>query len=333
MAKAVKTTRPSKLNMIIARTHRLSQRLIGIQMTTGTLVGIGLSACQISAGFLVIGWWFINGNALMVGLVIVIGCALATLIERLSLGGLGGTRVMLGDLQEARDTFYARLRKENRAATESEKTELAQKETSLKRKVGVSITFSVVGMVLSFGLGDIFWHQLFEKAGWVGWVLSSSCAIVISLTFIHSELFKPLMDRLLQEILRDLHLMKVAVAAEGQSMQVELMAAAFDAVRDSEEVRKPAQAKVERTVVKSLSSAADEYAAIEGQVTIYEDKALPGGQLRALPAPKGKYMQNRDQLRRLVMSNPQLSQRDVASQFSISRSTAGEWLKKIKAGN
>jgi hypothetical protein len=98
-------------------------------------------------------------------------------------------------------------------------------------------------------------------------------------------------------------------------------------------VRKPAQAKVERTVVKSLSSAADEYAAIEGQVTIYEDKALPGGQLRALPAPKGKYMQNRDQLRRLVMSNPQLSQRDVASQFSISRSTAGEWLKKIKAGN
>lgn len=331
MAKTAKTTKPSKLNMIIARTHRLSQRLIGIQMTTGTLIGICLSACQMSAGFLVIGSWFIGGNLVLTGLVIIIGCGIAVLIERLSLGGLSGTRELWSDLQKERDRYHERLRKENRVATEAERTELARREEEMKRKIGVSVAFSVVGMVLSFTLGDIFWHQLFEKAGWVGWIFSSACSIVISLTFIHSELFKELMDRVLQGILRDLHLMKVAVASEGQSMQVELLAAAFDAVRDSEDVRKPAQAKVEKTVIKSLGMAADEYAAIEGQVTIYEDKSLPGGQRLALPAPtRGKFAQCRDELLRLLASNPKMSEAAVAAHFGISKSTAHAWMQKVR---
>ncbi len=346
--KEPKTTKPSKLNMLIARSHRLSQRLIGVQMTTGTLVGITLSACQMSAGFLVVGWWFIDGNPLLVLLIVIIGCALATLIERLSLGGLGGTRVMLGDLTKVREEydesqrqaeeFYRsqgpatpeqlKKREEERARG---KERLAVREKSLKHSIAVSITFSVVGMVLSFGLGDLFWHVLFEKAGAVGWVLSSACSIVISLTFIHSELFKPLMDRLLTEILRDLQLMKTAVAAEGQSMQVEILASAFDAVRESADVRKPAQQKVEKTVIKSLGLVADEYSALEGQVTIYEDK-LPGNSRTplALPAPRSKYEQHKEELKRQLAANPKMSEAAIAAYFTISKSTAHAWMQKVR---
>ncbi len=330
MTKKVRTTKPSKLNMLIARTHRLSQRLIGVQMTTGTLVGIALSACQMSAGFLVIGSWIIGGNVFLGGLIAIIGCAIATQVERLSLGGLSGVRISWGDLQEVRDAFYGLLRKESRVATEAEKAELSRREGDLKRKIAISVVFAVVGMVLSFALGDIFWNQLFEKSN-SGWMLSSACALVISLTFIHSELFKPLMDRVVKEILRDLQLMKVAVASEGQSMQVELLAAAFDAVRDSEDVRKPAQAKVEKTVIKSLGLAADEYATIEGQVTIYEDKGLPGGPRLALPAPsRGKFGQCRDELLRLLANNPGMSEAAIAAYFSISKSTAHAWMQKVR---
>lgn len=341
MAKT-KTTKPSKLNMIIARTHRLSQRIIGVQMTTGTLIGIVLSACQMSAGFLTMGWWFINGNYFLIALICVIGWGLAILIERLSLGGLGGTRVMSQDLTKERKDYIRHIRQmdedyRQRGQTvppellAALKAEFDEKERGLKRSIGVSIAFSVVGMVLSFTLGDIFWHLIFEQAGPVGWVFSSGCSIVISLTFIHSELFKPLMDRLLGEILRDLHLMKVAVASEGQSMQVELLAAAFDAVRDSEDVRKPAQAKVEKTVIKSLGMAADEYSAIEGQVTIYEDKAVSGGQRLALPSPtRGKFAQCRDELLRLLASNPGMSEAKIAEHFGVSKSTAHAWVQKVR---
>ncbi len=328
--KTKKPTKASKLNLVIARIHQLSMRLIGIQMTSGTLIGICLSACQITAGMLVIGSEFINGNPLLILLVVVGGCSIAIMIERLSLGGLGGTRVMRGDLQKARDVYYGRLRRENREATEAEKIELAGTEKRLKRSVGVSVTFGIVGMVLSFVLGDIFWHQIFAKANGVGWVFSSACSMVISLTFIHSELFKPIVDRLVREIFQDLAVMKAAVAAEGQIMQVDVLAAAFDDVREREDVREKAQEKVARTVAKSLSTVADQYAAIEGQYTIYEERELAGGAQKALPAPKGKYVHNRDELLRLLATNPLMSAAMIAAHFKVSKSTAHAWLQKVR---
>lgn len=45
----------SRLNMAIARTHTFSSRILGMQLTGGTLVGVMLSALQMSVGFLIIG--------------------------------------------------------------------------------------------------------------------------------------------------------------------------------------------------------------------------------------------------------------------------------------
>jgi len=323
---------PNRMNMAIAKTHRLSTRLVGMQITTGTLIGVCLSATQMAAGFLVVGQGLIAGNGLVAVLVTVIGILLAILIERLSLGGLSAIRVLSANLKKAQDEYYGRLREEKRDATDAEKEDLARQEKALKSSRWSARVFAGVGIALSAGLGDVFWHRLFESQGNIGYVLSTACAVVISLTFIHSELYKQMIDSVLKEILVDLHLMKTAVVAEGESMQVDLLVEAFDSVRANEDVRLPAQQKVERTVLRSLSAGADQFAQHGGTVVYEAIPAVGHGPVALLPAPRGKYAQHRDELRRLLMGNPNLSQSDIAAHFQIAKSTAGEWLKKIKAG-
>src|SRR6478672_4916504 len=78
----------NRLNMAIAKTHRLSSRLIGMQLTGGNFLGIALSAVQMSAGFLILGEPIYQAAMIIAGAIVLIGMVLAVLIERLSLGGL-----------------------------------------------------------------------------------------------------------------------------------------------------------------------------------------------------------------------------------------------------
>jgi hypothetical protein len=324
---------PNKMNMAIAKTHRLSSRVVGMQITAGTFVGIALSAIQMSAGFLVVGQGLIHGNFIIAGMVAVIGVALAILIERLSLGGLSAIRVACAHKKRIEDEFYAMLRQEKRVATEIEQTDFDRQEKSLKGQRNIAIVFAAVGMLLSAGVGDVFWHSLFESYGVMGYVLSTACAAVIGLTFVHSELYKVAIDGVLREILSDLHIMKVAVAAEGESMQVDMMVDAFDNVRANDEVRMPAQLKVERTVIRRLSTYADQVSAIGNEIAAYNNATtIESVPPLAIAAPRGKYAQHRDELRRLMMNNPNMSQGEVARHFNISKSTANAWIIRLRSG-
>jgi len=331
-----KPTKGNKLNLTIAKTDRLSSRLIGMQLTTGTLIGIALSALQMSAGFIIKGQSLIHGNFFLALMVAGIGIALAILVERLSIGGLSGIRVASTNIKEVNDAYYGMLLKEKRDPTDTEKTSYDKQHKALKTQRGWSVVFACIGMILSAGIGETFWETLFSGLGGMGVVLSIGCALVISLTFLHSELYKFLIRGVLKEIIDDQDLMKSAVAAEGQAMQVDLLVAAFDSVRDNESVRLPAQSKVERAVIRSLSGAADQFA-LQNNVTIYESPNLPAighGAQAQLPAPKNtsKYMQCRDELRRLLINTPTISAGVVATHFTISKSTAHVWLQKVKAG-
>src|SRR5690349_5442150 len=96
----------NKLNMAIAKSHQLSSRLVGMQITTGNLIGIGLSAIQMSVGFELVGQEETKGNIpanIGIGL---IGCLLAVLVERLSLTGLAGVRVAAEQKKQLEDAYY-----------------------------------------------------------------------------------------------------------------------------------------------------------------------------------------------------------------------------------
>src|SRR5258708_5568353 len=115
-----KVAKGNKLNLAIAKTHRLSSRLIGMQLTTGTLIGICLSALQMSAGFIIKGQSLINGNFFLAIMVAAIGIALAILVERLSIGGLSGVRVASTNMKRIGEAYFGMLLAEKRDPTDIE---------------------------------------------------------------------------------------------------------------------------------------------------------------------------------------------------------------------
>ncbi len=328
----------NKLNMAIAKTHTLTSRLLGMQLTGGTLLGVGFSAAQMSAGFLIIGGGVIKGNLFMGGLIFLIGIGLAILVERLSLGGLSAMRVAKDAKKKSLEDFFALLEREQRDPTEREKLRHDALIAGFDADKKAGRGFAAVGIILSAGVGDVFWHYLFESLSWVGVILSVACALVISLTFIHSELFKGTMDGVLRHILTDLHLMRVAVAAEGSNVELGMMSDAYTAVAGNREARRSAEEQMEKTIIKRMerfakraASVAEEVDALNmGGVNVVEGTLTP----LALPAPggRGKYHQHREELIRLLRSNPNLTQRDIADHFQISRSSAKDWFDNLKAG-
>ncbi len=322
------------MNMLIAKTHRLSSRLIGMQITSGTFFGIALSAIQMSAGFLIVGRTLIGGNFFLAIAIVLIGIVLALLIERLSIGGLAAIRGSNERLKQLRDGFYGRLALERRTAEEFELEDFHRQEKEAKGARGIACVFAILGMLLSAGIGDVFWHSLFEslQPPFIGYLLSTSCAAVIGLTFVHSELYQALMNGVLKEIVSDNFLMQIAVGAAGRDMQLDMTVDAYEAVRNNDEVRRPAQLKIEKTVAKQLTNFASQVEAVGDQVTQYNQQNIGGATPLALPAPRGKYHLHRAELLRLLNANKALSDRDVAKHFSISRSTANEWIKKAQAG-
>lgn len=57
----------------------------------------------------------------------------------------------------------------------------------------------------------------------------------------------------------------------------------------------------------------------------------PGRPHALLPAPSGKYGLYRGELARLLAENPKVSVGDVAKHFQVSKSTAHEWVKRLRS--
>jgi hypothetical protein len=324
----------NKLNMIIAKTHRLSSRLVGMQLTSGNLIGVILSMCQMSLGFVFLTASMTHGVWYMVGMVVLIGCALAILIERLSIGGLSSVREATNDKRKIEDRFYA-----DAIVREPSEWEVQNKDRQVKafnRDIKAGWMFGSVGMVLSTLIGDIFWHQIFEPMGawYIVFPMSLACACVIGLTFVHSELFKDLLDRVLAAILRDLHLMKAAVATEEQNMQLDMMVSAMDDVRNDDAVRDPIETKIGKVVVKRLGGFADNISDVtlgDGGRVVESGNSGNGSQIQ-IQAPRGQYHVHKDELRRLLAANPTMSVGQLAQHFGKSKSTMADWLNKSRAG-
>jgi hypothetical protein len=331
----------NKLNMAIAKTHQVSTRLVGMQITSGNFIAIGLSALQMTVGFIFLSNALIAGRWFMYLLVIGIGIALAFLIERLSLGGLMAIRGSNEAIDALEADYYERLRKmrqdrgemdvrqlEELGKQEEELKEqhLRQLKTYVKRR-GISIPVTVIGMGLSATIGDIFWHAIFAplKNPWAVYPMSLGCAAVIGLTFIYSELYKTIMDSSLADIIRDTSLMKVTVANEREVVQLDTMVQAFDNMRKDDRIIETAQNRVQDALVKDLENFAD--AVAEG-IDVLRLEGPRRRRRKALPAPKAKrtlYRENKEAFAAFMEEHPEASLGDIQEHFQISRSAAGEW--------
>jgi len=320
----------NRLNMLIAKTHRLSSRIIGMQLTGGSFIGIALSALQMALGFVFVSSAVIKGSWLIGVGIGFIGAILAVLIERLSLGGLSSVRVSWLERSQLDKAYYG-LKK-----PKEHQTKLYNKQVwKCRINIGLGAFFGLLGIFLSATLGDVFWSSIFSGMGdpTKQTFYALSCASVISLTFVHGELFKQSLDGVIQEIITDFHIMETGVIAEEHNMQIDMMVNAYDVVRNDASVRAPAESKIKKIIARRLTGFARQVSNAGTRVDMIVDSSLVGGSpVQALPSPRKKYQAFRDELLRLLAANANLTQREVSTHFGVSSSTASEWLRKAKAG-
>jgi len=331
----------NKLNMAIAKTHQVSTRLVGMQITAGNFIAIGLSAVQMTVGFIFLTAGLIAGRWFMYPPIGVIGTTFALLVERLSLGGLMSIRRANEQIEQADQLYYERLRKARLGRAEMDERQLAELQrveeelkeehdrlvTKETKKRNLNLPVTIAGMLLSASVGDIFWHQIFEPLGnpWLVYPLSFACAAVIGLTFIYSELYKTFMDENLGDIIKDNDLMKVTAANEREAVQLDVMIESFDRMRKNEEIIKDAQDCVTDALVKDLENFADMVA--EGVDVLKLDGQRR--RRRVLPAPRNAkrtlYREHKEAFAAFMQEHPDASLPEIQEAFRISRSAAGEW--------
>jgi hypothetical protein len=327
--KQKKAQKPSgnKMNMLIARTNQFSSRVVGMQLTSGTLIAVGLSMTQMATGFI-----FTTGLKLwyQVSPVGVIGSLLAILVESLTIGGLGAVRETTARQKAFLDSYYAMKREPTPRQIENKE----RKEKEFAKEIRSGWWFAGVGMLISIVLGDIFWHDLFQMGlgdSWVVYPLSAMCAAVITLTFVRAELFSGMLFKTLRAILKDNHLMKTAVNVEPENMQMDMLTSAMATVREDDEVRQPIEDKIGKVVVKRLGGFADTFTQIgdespvEGQVT----------EIKQIDAPRRrktseKVLLQQEKLREYLADHPTATIREIAEHFGKTHSTIQGWMEKIQ---
>jgi hypothetical protein len=252
----------NKLNMNIAKTHRYGSQLVGLQMTSGNIIAICLSVAQIVAGLATLTWETASATNMYLAIaacafVGAFGAFLALLIERFSLGGLKSIYTANKRKHELEDDYYSRL---ERGEIPQEQLELAksQFERLLKRHktdIILSVPVVVVGVLISGGLGDVFWHMIFASTGPIlVWPLSIGVAAIISLTFVYSELYKDIQDESLKETVSDTDLFEEVLAHEKTSIQLDMYVEAIDNIRTDPTKREKALKQVEDSLVEQLTN-------------------------------------------------------------------------------
>jgi hypothetical protein len=326
--KQKKSAKPSgnKMNMAIARTNQFSSRVVGMQLTCGTLIAVGLSMTQMATGFI-----FTTGLKLwyQVSPVGLIGSLLAVLVESLTIGGLGAVREASARRKAFLDSYYAMKREPTSRQVENKE----RKEREFAKEIRSGWWFAGVGMLISIVLGDIFWHDLFSMGlgdSWVVYPLSGMCAAVITLTFVRAELFSGMLFRTLKSILQDNHLMHTAVSVEPENMQMDMLTSAMGTVRKDEEIRQPIEDKIGKVVIKRLSGFANTFTqlgdenTLEGQVTEIKEIAAPRQRKTS-----EKVLLQQEKLREYLTEHPGATVREIAAYFGKTHSTVQGWLDKL----
>lgn len=323
----------NKLNMIIARTNQISTRVIGMQLTAGTAIGILLSMTQMSLGFLFVTSGITKGTNYMVAMVVVIGCLLAILVERLSIGGLAAVREGLARKKKYLDGYYKMFAR--RDPTQRQLEDKKRKESEFKKDIVFGWVFGGLGMTISIVLGDLFWHSLFKGLGdpWPSIPLSGMCAAVITLTFVHAELFQAMLVRTLKAIIRDNHLMKTAVNVEPENMQLDILTNVMANARDDESILQPSEKTLGRALRKQLSNFSGSFTS----VSELDDNAVEGSigpvptrlQIAAPRSRNAEYMRLRGQLKQYMADHPGVSAIQAAAEFGKPKSTIQRWMEKV----
>ncbi|HVU68698.1 MAG TPA: hypothetical protein VHD63_16300 [Ktedonobacteraceae bacterium] len=219
-----KKARLSNWNMGIARTHRLTTQLVGMQLSGANLLALTVSAASVVAGTVSLVAQKYPGNWPLLLSAGVIGLGLALLIEGLTLGSLIRIRlanraIRLLDEQIEQDQRAAiaalplpdpalpnarqamRQYRHTIRLVQQDARRKRQHATSLpRRQRRFSLPFAAMGALCSAAAGGLFYHTILAGLGQMeSLALALLFPLVVTGTFVSSELHKDAQEEAIKE--------------------------------------------------------------------------------------------------------------------------------------
>jgi hypothetical protein len=260
------------LSWIIAMTHRSVSQLIGLVMSFSSLVAIVLSVMSAVAGVAIIAYRAYN-SFLFAGIAALLTLILATLIESLSLNALKSIRLANESIAQAEQAHYdqivkgmeeqfqkdtedfakvdqqtlsrdevksmklaASLKKQARRDFERKRHTLMRQQTrNARRTRNTSIPFAALGVIFSATAGGLFWHTVLTSLDlWLNLTIGTMFALVVSITFVQSELYKRIKDDAIAEALRSGEMQSIMLKQQSEEMVLEMVVDTMVTVKEDE---------------------------------------------------------------------------------------------------
>lgn len=258
------------LSWIIATTHRSVSQLIGLIMSFSSLVAIVLSVMSAVAGVAIIAYRAYN-SFLFAGIAALLTLILATLIESLSLNALKSIRLANETIAQAEQAHYdqivkgmeeqfqkdtedfakvdqqtlsrdevksmklaASLKKQARRDFERKRHTLMRQQTrNARRTRNTSIPFAALGVIFSATAGGLFWHTVLTSLDlWLNLTIGTMFALVVSITFVQSELYKRIKDDAIAEALRSGEMQSIMLKQQSEEMVLEMVVDTMATVKE-----------------------------------------------------------------------------------------------------
>lgn len=247
----------------VADSHRRQQLLLGYCIAKGSYLALIVNTIVVPVGLVVLGVQLTGTVWSLLSVVLaVIGCVVAILGDTMTLSSAARVR-KTHDAMRALEAKYDQL-------LEDEMTEALKKrkrrDMNRLRKAHSSNEVSLIFFILvSAGLGDIFWHWCLQGLHneILSWAFSIVFSLLVSGTMCASQLYKSDNDQLIGESIEASNFMALALKKDADAKAVEILAKKY------------------QTEIKQLAEDTDviRMAISEHSETIY-DELLAGGQGR-----------------------------------------------------
>jgi hypothetical protein len=315
----------SGLNWMIASAHRAVAQLIGLEMSTATLLAVILSVLCAVAGLILLSWSAMHNLAVsaVAGLATLV---LGVLIENISINALKNIRQASEAIRASEEEFYQRqgehldqqmqqavqqfsqqshwqkLSREQAAdldrARKEQRRVLAdlerQKRTLLKRQTRAArrtrrhaVPFAIIGVGFSATAGGLFWHQVLSALDLpLNLSISTMFALAVSVTFIQSELFKHAQGEAIKEAMRTNEMQTELFKQQAEDIVMETTIEALEGVRNDP----AAMSDVQQTVKKEIKATIKHLTARAASRLMRVDE-VPQRTARRLSAPPTGHVQ------------------------------------------
>lgn len=212
------------MNMMIAKTHRTSRKIVGHTLALASMLAIVLSGLVIAAGvttYAVLSFPMSRGMWVVTYwiLALVIGSIVAILIESLTLGSCARLRYAL-------ETRKAIVRQYSKITNPTEEVQ-AQREHdlgALNWPIATDTAFIIIGVCISTLAGTLLWHLILSPLPvWESWLISTLFSVLVSATLVVAELKKETNTRVIEEAIIADNFTQLAAKEDGREAVIDAL--------------------------------------------------------------------------------------------------------------